>query len=115
MVLGISPDSPKSHRKFKEKFQLPYTLLADVDHAIAEQYGVWQEKMNYGKKYWGVVRTTFIIDADGRIAKVFEKVKLENHAVEVVDAIAALNVRDGGSTTPITRGSTHGRSRKESR
>ena len=115
MVLGISPDSSKSHRKFKEKFQLPYTLLADVDHAIAEQYGVWQEKMNYGKKYWGVVRTTFIIDADGRIAKVFEKVKPENHAVEVADAIAALNVRDGGSTTPITRGSTHGRSRKESR
>ena len=94
MVLGISPDSPKSHRKFKEKFQLPFTLIADVDHGIAEQYGVWQEKSMYGRKYWGVVRTTFIIDGDGRIAKVFEKVKPENHGDEVADAIAALNVRD---------------------
>jgi len=71
-------------------------LLADVDHAIAEQYGVWQEKSMYGKKYWGVARTTFIIDADGRIAKVFEKVKPDNHGEEVADAIAALNVRDRG-------------------
>jgi peroxiredoxin Q/BCP len=93
VVLGISPDSSKSHRKFKEKHQLTYTLIADVDHAISEQYGVWQEKSNYGRKYWGVVRTTFIIDADGRIAKVFQKVKPENHAAEVADAIAALNVR----------------------
>ena len=96
MVLGISPDSTKSHRKFKEKFQLPYTLIADTDHAIAEQYGVWQEKMNYGRKYMGVVRTTFIIDRDGRIAKVFQKVKPENHGDEVADAVAALNVRHGG-------------------
>lgn len=96
MVLGISPDSPKSHRKFKEKYQLPFTLIADVDHAIAEQYGVWQEKSMYGKKYWGVVRTTFIIDGDGQIAKVFEKVKPENHGDEVADSIAASNVRDGG-------------------
>jgi peroxiredoxin Q/BCP len=94
--LGISPDSPKSHRKFKERYQLTFTLLADVDHAVAEQYGVWQEKSMYGKKYWGVARTTFIIGADGRIAKVFEKVKPENHGEEVADAIAALNVRDGG-------------------
>ncbi len=94
--MGISPDSPKSHRKFKEKYQLTFTLLADVDHAVAEQYGVWQEKSMYGKKYWGVARTTFIIGADGRIAKVFEKVKPENHGEEVADAIAALNVRDGG-------------------
>jgi len=71
-------------------------LLADVDHAIAEQYGVWQEKSMYGKKYWGVARTTFIIDADGRIAKVFEKVKPDDHGEEVADAIAALNVRDRG-------------------
>ena len=93
VVLGISPDSPKSHRKFKEKYQLPYTLIADVDHAVAEQYGVWQEKSMYGRKYWGVARTTFIIDADGRIARVFEKVKPENHGDEVAEAIAALNVR----------------------
>ena len=96
MVLGISPDSTKSHRKFKEKFQLPYALIADTDHSIAEQYGVWQEKSNYGRKYMGVVRTTFIIDRDGRIAKVFQKVKPENHGAEVADAVAALNVRDRG-------------------
>ena len=101
MVLGISPDSPNSHRKFKEKHQLPFTLLADTDHAVAEQYGVWQQKSMYGRKYWGVVRTTFIIDADGRIAKVFQKVDPAGHGDEVADAIAALNVRDGGSKTPI--------------
>ena len=93
MVLGISPDNPKSHRKFKQKHGLTYTLLADIDHAIAERYGVWQEKSMYGRKYMGVARTTFIIDPKGRIAKVFEKVKPEDHAVEVAEAIAALNVR----------------------
>ena len=89
-MLGVSPDSPKSHRKFKEKNQLPYTLLADQDHSIAERYGVWGEKMNYGRKYWGVLRTTFVIDRDGRIARVFEKVKPENHAVEVADFLSTL-------------------------
>jgi peroxiredoxin Q/BCP len=93
VVLGISPDTPKSHRKFKEKNGLTYTLLADVDHKIAEQYGVWQEKSMYGRKYMGVVRTTFVIDPKGRIAKVFEKVQPEDHAIEVADAITALNVR----------------------
>ena len=91
MVLGISPDSPKSHRKFKEKHQLTYTLLADVEHAVAEQYGVWQEKSMYGRKYWGVARTTFIIDADGRIAKVFEKVKPDGHAAEVAAVVEGLH------------------------
>ena len=89
-MLGVSPDSPKSHRNFKQKNQLSYTLLADEDHSIAERYGVWGEKMNYGRKYWGVLRTTFIIDPDGRIARVFEKVKPENHGAEVADAVAAL-------------------------
>ena len=93
MVLGISPDTPKSHRKFKEKNGLTYTLLADIDHKIAEQYGVWQEKSMYGRKYMGVARTTFIIDPKGRIAKVFEKVKPEDHAIEVAEAVAALNLR----------------------
>lgn len=92
-MLGVSPDSPESHRKFKKKNQLPYTLLADEDHSIAERYGVWGEKMNYGRKYWGVLRTTFIIDGDGRIARVFEKVKPENHAAEVADALATLSPR----------------------
>jgi len=91
-VLGISPDSPESHRKFKKKFQLPYTLLADEGHAVAELYGVWGEKSNFGRKYMGVLRTTFIIDPDGRIARVFEKVQAEGHAVEVADAVAALNL-----------------------
>jgi peroxiredoxin Q/BCP len=90
VVLGISPDSPKSHRKFKEKFDLPYTLLADEDHSICEKYGVWAEKSMYGRKYWGVLRTTFIVDADGRLARVFEKVKPEAHAAEVAEAVAAL-------------------------
>ena len=64
MVLGVSPDSPKSHTKFKEKFKLPYTLIADEDHAIAEAYGVWGEKMNFGRKYMGVLRTTYVIDPE---------------------------------------------------
>src|SRR3569833_3625028 len=73
VVLGISPDSPKSHRKFKDKYDLTYTLLADEEHAVCEKYGVWAEKSMYGRKYWGVLRTTFVIDAAGRIAKIFEK------------------------------------------
>ena len=91
-MLGVSPDSPKSHRKFKEKHGLTYTLLADKDHVVAEKYGVWAEKSMYGRKYWGILRTTFVIDRDGRIARVFEKVKPEHHADEVAEAVAALNV-----------------------
>jgi len=91
VVLGVSPDSPKSHTKFKEKYQLPYTLIADQDHAIAEAYGVWGEKMNFGRKYMGVLRTTYIIDPNGAIAHVFEKVKPENHGEEVAEALNVLN------------------------
>jgi len=91
VVLGVSPDSPKSHTKFKEKFKLPYTLIADEDHAIAEAYGVWGEKTNFGRKYMGVLRTTYIIDPDGRVAQVFEKVKPENHADEVAEALNVLS------------------------
>lgn len=91
MVLGVSPDSPKSHAKFKEKFKLPYTLIADEDHTICEAYGVWGEKMNFGRKYMGVLRTTYIIDPEGRIAQVFEKVKPENHAEEVAEALNVLS------------------------
>jgi peroxiredoxin Q/BCP len=92
-IIGISPDSTKSHRKFKEKYDLPYTLLADEDHSVAEKYGVWGEKSMYGRKYMGILRTTFVIDAQGKIAKVFEKVKPEDHATEVAEAVAALNLR----------------------
>ena len=91
VILGISPDDAKSHRKFKTKFELPYTLLVDEGHAVAERYGVWKEKSMYGRTYMGVERTTFLIDRAGRIARVFEKVKPEGHAEEVRQAIEALD------------------------
>ncbi|HLQ23506.1 MAG TPA: thioredoxin-dependent thiol peroxidase [Gemmatimonadales bacterium] len=88
IVLGVSPDAVTSHQKFKQKYQLPFALLADPDHLVAEAYGAWGEKSMYGKKYKGILRTTFLIDGEGRIARVFEKVKPEGHAAEV---LAALN------------------------
>jgi peroxiredoxin Q/BCP len=90
VILGVSPDSVVSHQKFKKKFNLPFTLLADTDHALAESYGVWKEKSMYGRKYWGVERTTFVIDPQGRVARVFQKVKPAGHAAEVAEAVAAL-------------------------
>ncbi len=89
-ILGISPDSVKSHDKFISKFQLPYPLLADEDKKMCQDYGVWVEKSMYGKKYMGVARTTFIIDAKGNIAKIFEKVKPEGHNAEVIETLTAL-------------------------
>ena len=86
----MSPDSPAKHRKFKAKFALPFTLLADTDHAVSEAYGVWVEKSMMGKKYMGVARTTFVIDVDGRIAHVFEKVNPLGHANEVAEVIEGL-------------------------
>ena len=93
MVLGVSPDTPKKHAKFKEKYNLPYALIADTDHAICEAYGVWAQKSMFGKKYWGVNRTTFIVDAKGRIAKIFEKVNPLGHAEEVAAAIDEISRR----------------------
>ena len=90
VILGVSPDSVKSHAKFKAKYELPFTLLADTDKVMVQAYDVWKEKSMYGKKYMGVERTTFVIDAQGRIAKVFEKVKPEGHAAEVQSALDAL-------------------------
>lgn len=84
MVVGISPDPVKAQAKFKTKYGLPYALLADTEHTVAEAYGVWKEKSMYGKKYMGIERTTFLIGADGRIRKVFEKVKPAGHAEEVL-------------------------------
>ena len=78
------------HVKFKKKYGYTYPLVADTEHAVCDSYGVWGEKSFYGKKYWGVNRTTFVIDADGRIARVFEKVKPEGHADEVAEAVRAL-------------------------
>ena len=87
-VLGVSPDSEASHKKFATKYSLPFTLLADPDREIAEAYGVWGEKKFMGRKYMGVHRTTFLIDEKGKIKKVFEKVKPEDHASEVLEAFA---------------------------
>jgi peroxiredoxin Q/BCP len=87
VVLGVSPDGVKSHGKFKEKYDLPFPLLADEDHAVAEAYGVWGEKSMYGRKYFGILRTTFVIDETGRVAKVFERVKPKGHAAEVLAAL----------------------------
>lgn len=87
VIVGVSPDASPAQAKFKNKFDLPFTLLADVDHKAAEDYGVWGEKSMYGKKYMGVDRTTFVIDPDGKIKKVFPKVKVDGHAAEVLAAI----------------------------
>jgi peroxiredoxin Q/BCP len=87
VVLGVSPDGVKSHGKFKQKYDLPFPLLADEDHAVAEAYGAWGEKSMYGRKYFGILRTTFVIDESGRVAKVFEKVKPKGHAAEVLAAL----------------------------
>jgi peroxiredoxin Q/BCP len=90
VVLGVSPDSGKSHLKFREKYGLPFTLLVDESHAVAEKYGAWREKSMYGKKYMGVARSTFVIDAAGRIAKAFTSVKPQGHEQEVLAAVAGL-------------------------
>ena len=87
VIIGVSPDATKAQAKFKDKFDLPFTLLADVDHKAAEAYGVWKEKSMYGKKYMGVERTTFVIDPNGKIRKIFPKVKVEGHAEEVLAAV----------------------------
>jgi peroxiredoxin Q/BCP len=85
-VLGVSTDDEKSHRKFAEKFGLPFKLLADTDHRVADLYGVYGEKQFMGRKYMGVARKTFLIDEEGRLRKVFDKVKVDEHAGEVLEA-----------------------------
>jgi peroxiredoxin Q/BCP len=87
-ILGVSPDSEKSHQKFTAKYKLPFTLLADTDHSIADAYGVYGEKKFMGRTYMGIHRTTFLIDEKGKIKKVFEKVKPEDHADEVLGAFS---------------------------
>jgi peroxiredoxin Q/BCP len=89
VVLGVSPDEESSHVKFKQKYGLPFTLLADPEHEVAEQYGVWGERKYMGKTYMGVERSTFLIDEDGRIAKVMRRVKPDTHAELVLEALAA--------------------------
>jgi thioredoxin-dependent peroxiredoxin len=87
VVLGVSPDDEKSHAKFKGKYELPFALLADTDHSVAEQYGVWGEKKYMGRTYLGVSRWTFVIDADGNVKKVFPDVKPAEHADNVLAAL----------------------------
>ncbi len=89
-LLGISPDSPASHARFKQKYHLPFSLLADEDHTVCEQYGVWGQKRFMGRAYEGVLRTTFVIDSQGVIARVFENVKPAEHSAEVLAAVRAL-------------------------
>ena len=107
-VIGISPDPVTAVGKFADKYDLGFTLLADEDHAVADAYGTWGEKSMYGKTYMGVQRATFIIDADGRIAKVFPKVSPKTHDDAVLEALGALaGLIDSGQakakTTAITR------------
>jgi len=85
-IIGVSPDSEKSHRNFCTKHDLNFTLLADTDHSVAEAYGVWAEKSMYGRKYMGILRTTFVIDAEGRIERIFEKVDTANHYQQILKA-----------------------------
>ena len=87
VILGISPDSEASHKKFIAKYGLPFSLLSDENKEVLEKYDVWKEKNMYGKKYMGVERTTFVIDGDGKIKKIFNKVKVSNHYNEVLEAL----------------------------
>ena len=86
-ILGVSPDSAKSHTKFKGKFNLPFPLLADDGHRVAEAYGVWGEKKNYGRTYMGIRRTTFLIGSDGKVLRVFENVRSNGHSREILEAL----------------------------
>ena len=89
-VVGVSPDSVKSHRKFSDKYELNFTLLADPDKTLLEATGVWVEKSMYGKKYFGIERATFLIDKTGKLARVWRNVKVDGHAAEVLAAVRAL-------------------------
>ena len=87
VVLGVSPDDAASHIKFKQKYKLPFTLLADPEHRVAEEYGVWKERNMYGKKSMGIERSTFVIDADGNVAKALRRVKPDEHAAQVLETL----------------------------
>jgi thioredoxin-dependent peroxiredoxin len=87
VVLGISPDDESAHVKFKEKYGLPFTLLADPDHRVADEYGVWGERSMYGKTYMGIERSTFVIDSEGNVARIMRRVKPDTHAEQVLQAL----------------------------
>lgn len=90
VVLGVSPDSPASHQRFRTRRRLPFPLLSDQDHAVAEAYGAWGEKQLFGHRYHGILRTTFVIDGDGVVRHVFEKVRARGHAAAVLDVIESM-------------------------
>ena len=89
-VVGVSPDDEKSHQKFESKFQLPFPMIADTDHKVIDKYGVWGEKLLYGRKYMGLHRTTFLINEKGIIVKIFHKPKSKEHAQEIIRAWEAI-------------------------
>lgn len=89
-IVGISADDEESHTKFTTKYELPFTLLADIDHTVCEAYGVWGKKQNFGKEYFGIKRTTFLIDRDGMVSKVFKNVKPASHSEQVISAVKQL-------------------------
>ena len=89
-MLGISPDDVQSHASFRDKFQLNFPLLADVEHSVAESFGAWREKNLYGKKSMGIQRSTFLIGSDGQVAKVWKRVQVDGHDQEVLDALKSL-------------------------
>ena len=89
-IFGVSPDDVASHVKFRDKYELNFPLLADADHKVAEKFGAWREKNMYGKKSMGVQRSTFLIDAQGKVAKVWKRVKVDGHDQQVIDALQAL-------------------------
>jgi peroxiredoxin Q/BCP len=92
VILGVSPDDEKSHKKFEKKFNLPFTLITDMDHRIIDQYGVWGEKKLYGREYMGLLRTTFLIDEKGIIRKIFLRPNNKNHAEEIIQSWKELNI-----------------------
>jgi thioredoxin-dependent peroxiredoxin len=87
VVLGVSPDDETSHARFRDKYSLPFTLLADPEHEVAEEYGVWVERNRYGRKSMGIERSTFVIDEDGNVARILRRVKPEGHAERVLEAL----------------------------
>ncbi|MCL4548934.1 MAG: thioredoxin-dependent thiol peroxidase [Bacteroidetes bacterium] len=90
VILGVSIDSPESHKKFSDKYELPFALLSDADKKVVQKYGVWKEKSMYGRKYMGIERTTFIIDGEGVIRNIFQKVKVSGHADEVMKSLGEI-------------------------
>ncbi len=94
VVLGVSPDTPASHTKFRDKYSLNFTLLADESHEVAEKFGAWREKNMYGKKSMGIQRSTYLIDAQGKVARVWKKVSVDGHDAEVLEALQELSASD---------------------